>query len=357
MSQQQWGPALAPPQPTPQRQWTPQPPWSPAQPWNVPPAFSPVYAPPPGWPPAPRKSPLRLLLLAVIGLSLLALAGLVLINLLAQPAEVAYVNDDYQVPAPELNPPPIPIPETLDQARVWMNQSALYGQTVPAPVRCGVPPLDVATANDATLKAHFESLMECLVRAWQPPLTAAGFQIFRPSVTIYTEEITTKCGSGKMPQNAFYCGADQQIYWSNTLGPVLAPFSVSKRAGDQVMAHEFGHAVQGRTGILTSRNWVLSETADEGTRLELRRRTEVQADCLAGMFLRSVSLSLGLRQADVEQIQRDFYDSGDDVLTGQPDVVGDHGRGASRRYWGSTGLGSAGAGKCNSFVASPNLVR
>ena len=36
--------------------------------------------------------------------------------------------------------------------------------------------------------------MECLVRVWQPPLTAAGFQIVRPTVTIYGDEINTKCG-------------------------------------------------------------------------------------------------------------------------------------------------------------------
>ena len=141
--------------------------------------------------------------------------------------------------------------------------------------------------------------MECLVRVWQPPLTAAGFQIFRPSVTIYTEEISTKCGSGRMPRNAFYCRADQQIYWSNTLGEILAPFEESQRAGDQIMAHEFGHAIQGRTGIIASSHGHLTEHLRRGARLELRRRTEVQADCFAGMFLRSVSVSLGLRQADV----------------------------------------------------------
>jgi predicted metalloprotease len=304
-----------------------------------------------------RRSPLRWLLLALIGLSLLALAGLVLVNLTKKPAEVAYANDDYQVPAAHLDPPRIPIPETLEQGKEWMVSNALYAQLAPAPVRCNEPPIDVATASDAALKAHFENLMECLVRVWQPPLTQAGFQIFRPTVTIYIEEITTKCGSGKFPQNAFYCGADQQIYWSNTLGRVLTPFRESKYAGDYVMSHEFGHAIQGRTGILTSRNWLLSETADKAERLQLRRRTEVQADCFAGMFLRSVSVSRGLTQADADALQRDFYNGGDDVLSGDPSIVGDHGRGVTRQFWGTTGLSTSEAGKCNSFVAPPNHVR
>lgn len=293
----------------------------------------------------------------MIGLCLVALAALVLLGLFARPAEVAYANDDYQVPAPELNPPPIPIPQSLEQARQWMQQNSIYAQSAPAPVRCEVPPIDVAKADDATLDSHFESLMECLVRVWQPPLAQAGFQIFRPTVTIYAEQISTRCGSGKMPRNAFYCGADQQIYWSNTLGAILAPFSVSERAGDQVMAHEFGHVIQGRAGILGSYAVTTQQIADPSTRLELARRSEVQADCLSGMFLRSVSVSLGLKQTDVEQIQANFYNSGDDVLSGNPNIVGNHGHGVSRRRWGTIGLGNAEAGKCNSFVAPPVLVR
>ena len=60
-----------------------------------------------------------------------------------------------------------------------MTANAFYGQTAPAPVRCEVPAIDVARASDAVLDSHFESLIECLVRVWQPPLTEAGFQIFR----------------------------------------------------------------------------------------------------------------------------------------------------------------------------------
>ena len=109
----------------------------------------------------------------------------------------------------------------------------------------------MTTASDAQLKAHFEGLMECLMRVWQPPVTAAGWQIVRPSVTIYGEKITTKCGESGI--NAFYCSADQQVYYSNQLPRALESASENKWTADVVMAHEFGHALQGRTGILISR--------------------------------------------------------------------------------------------------------
>ena len=147
-------------------------------------------------------------------------------------------------------------------------------------------------------------------------------------MTIYTEQISTRCGSGRIPRNAFYCPADQQIYWSNTLGEILAPFDESQRAGDQIMAHEFGHAIQGRTGIIASSQGIRQNTLRRrAPAASCGRRTELQADCFAGQFMRSVSVSLGLQQADVERIQQDFYNSGDDVLSGDPNYVGDHGRG------------------------------
>jgi predicted metalloprotease len=299
------------------------------------------------------------LLLAVIGLGLLAVLALVMINAMGggQPQSGAYANDDYQVPPPDLNPPPIPVPQTFDEAEQWLTQNDVYGATTPAPVRCEVPAIDVARASDAVLDAHFEELVACLVRVWQPPLTSAGFEIVRPSVTIYTEQISTRCGSGRMPRNAFYCPADQQIYWSNTLGDILAPFRESPRAGDQIMAHEFGHAIQGRTGIIASSQGIRQALSDDRARLQMGRRTEVQADCFAGLFLRSVSSSLGLEQSDVERIERDFFNSGDDVLSGDPNYVGDHGRGRSRQLWGTTGLSTDQVGRCNSFTAPADQVR
>ncbi|HSU36350.1 MAG TPA: neutral zinc metallopeptidase [Propionibacteriaceae bacterium] len=356
MIQPQWsGRAVQSPPAAP---WNPQPQWPGQAAWYPPPPGAGALPTPSPGSAGPRgRNPLKLLLLALIGVSLLALAGLVLVGLTVRPVEIAYANEDYQVPAAELNPPPIPVAESFEQAQEWVASNALYAQTTPAPVRCEVPPIDVATADNALLKTHFESLMECLVRVWEPPLTQAGFEIYRPTVTIYDQEITTKCGSGKLPQNAFYCGADQQIYWSSTLGAVLAPFSVSKRAGDEVMAHEFGHAVQGRSGILTSKNWIISEAPDKAAALEVARRNETQADCLAGMFVRSVSVSLALQQSDVAQIEENFANGGDDVLSGKPDIVGNHGRGPSRRYWGTTGLTTDQVGECNTYVAPPNLVR
>jgi uncharacterized protein len=306
--------------------------------------------------PAPRRrNPLRLVLLAVILVTLAALGGLVISGLTSETSNVAYQNDDYQVPPPDTSPPPIPIPETYEQAEQWITQSTFYNQTAPAPVRCNSQPINVSTASDAQLKAHFEGLMECLVRVWEPPVTSAGFTIVRPTVTIYGEELTTKCGQSGV--NAFYCTADQQVYYSNLLPEVLLPVRMNKWTADVVMAHEFGHALQARTGILISAHALGQNSGDEGIDLQYMRRLETQADCFSGMFVRAVSQSIGVQQQDEDGILEIYVAIGDDTLSGKSDVVGNHGLARSRRYWGTVGLTTSAVAPCNTFVAPSKLVR
>ena len=144
---------------------------------------------------------------------------------------------------------------------------------------------------------------------------------------------------------------------ARAFGGDLAPPEVDKWAGDEVMAHEFGHAVQGRSGILASKNWLRSEAPSNSASLQIARRNETQADCLAGIFVRSVSRSLGLQQTDVAAIEDGFASGGDDVVTGKKGIEGNHGLAGTRRYWGATGLTTSAIGKCNTYVAPDNLVR
>ena len=36
---------------------------------------------------------------------------------------MAYQNDDYQVPPPDKSPPPIPVPQTYEQAEQWITNN------------------------------------------------------------------------------------------------------------------------------------------------------------------------------------------------------------------------------------------
>jgi len=292
---------------------------------------------------------------ALMLLGLVAFVGTAGGNLLNPTSAVAYENDEYKVPPPDRTPPPLPVPETYEEAEQLVESNPFYRQTAPIPVRCQARPVNVATASDALLDSHFESLMECLVRVWQPPVESAGFQIVRPTVTIYGREVTTKCGKSEV--NAFYCSADQQVYFSNLLPRAVPIVQRNKWAADVVMAHEFGHALQARTAILISSHALGQNSGSDAVELEMSRRLETQADCLSGMFMHAVSESLQIEPSDEAGIEATYAAVGDDTLSGRPNIQGNHGLAESRQYWGTTGLGTSQVADCNTFIASRSLVR
>jgi hypothetical protein len=294
-------------------------------------------------------------MMAAVVVGLVLMAGTVTSNVSSPPPSTTYENEDYRVPPPDQNPPPLPQPETYEEAETLLTDNPFYGQTTPTPVRCASSPINVATASDSQLKSHFEGLMECLVRVWQPPVSAAQFEVVRPTVTIYGREITTKCG--KSGVNAFYCGADQQVYYSRLLDDSVPVVAQDKWAADVVMAHEFGHALQARTAILISSSALSQQSGSESTSLDFSRRLETQADCLSGMFIRAVQDSIGVQQSDIPGILDVYNAVGDDTLSGQRNIEGNHGLGRSREYWGEAGLGTNEVGRCNTYTAPARLVR
>ena len=68
------------------------------------------------------------------------------------------------------------------------------------------------------------------------------------------------------------------------------------------MAHEYGHLLQGRTGLFAAGIIASKNAGSEEDGLIYRRRLETQADCFSATFIRSVSTSLNIQDADVEEI-------------------------------------------------------
>lgn len=313
----------------------------------------PAYGPPTQ--PPRKRSPLMSLLLGLVALCVLAIVGLVLVTAVSGTSDGAYQNDDYRVPPPDTAPPAIPVPTTYGEAEDLLVNNKLYAQSAPIPVRCDNPPINVAGASDASLETHFNNQVECLMRVWNPPVTAAGWVLPRPSVTIYGEKITTKCGESGV--NAFYCSADQQIYFSNLLPQAVPIVKTNKWAADVVMAHEFGHAIQGRTGLLVSAHALAQNSDSERESNQMLRRLELQADCFSGIYARSVSRSMGIQQSDLRGIQDTYVAVGDDTITGDPNIEGNHGLARNRELWGTKGLGTSDIGQCNTFTAPAAQVR
>lgn len=372
MSQQPWGtpPSRQASWPAPQR--PPYPTAYQTQPLQTGPfGYSPTGYPPPRQQPPRRRNPFAGALRVVVWVVAILFVASLLKDLLAtresagpapsapiptEPGSSTYVNEDYAPPPVDLSPPEIPVPRTVRDAYAFIEENPLYDQSIPVPTNCQMAAVDPSRATRAQLESHFNELMACLMAVWEEPVEAAGFQMPRPPVQVYDRPIRTACGAFE-DVNAAYCSGDQRIYYAQ---PLLESFPASVAnatyAAEMILAHEFGHAIQARTGILVSER-ALEQRESTNDALVLSRRTETQADCFSAQYVRSVAQSQQLGLADLQGLSALAYNLGDDVLTGQVNANEGHGLGRSRQAWFDRGLSSDAVGVCNTFIAAPSEVR
>ena len=195
-------------------------------------------------------------------------------------------------------------------------------------------------------EAFYSAAMPCVDRAWQPLFERARMEYDAPKVMVPAGTIATSpCGTSSASEAAaFYCSANETIYMpiaglpeSWTEGRPLNYLSV--------FAHEFGHHVQNLTGTLDEE---MSRERRAGsntpTQLELSRRTELQVQCFAGMFIESIVDTGGpFTRPDIDNVRRFEYGSGTDSPT--------HGTAANIEGWWVRGLANNIA-NCNVWSAS-----
>lgn len=268
-----------------------------------------------------------------------------------------YQNEDYSPPPVDTNPPAVPGPRNMDAAGRLVRANPLYERTIPTPTNCQMGSVDVNTLSARDKQTHFNELMGCLMTVWDEPVQDSGFKLPRPSVTVYTRPIKTACGDFE-DVNAAYCTGDQRIYYAdNLLEAFPGQVGSTHYAAEMILAHEFGHTLQARTAILISEKYLEQDASSEAAALDLSRRTEVQADCLSGQFVRSVATSQGLTDPQLRNLSTLAYNLGDDVLSGRRGYSGGHGTGAARQRWFEAGLGSDAVAACNTFTVDSAQVR
>ncbi len=315
--------------------------------------FGPVGPyPAPPLAPAKKRNVGTVLLLLLVAAIVVGVAVPVVTAL----TSAGYANSTYVPPLPDTNPPGLPKVSTATTTET-VTASPLYAQSVPNPTKCTVTVIDLSAASDSELQSHMSDVVACLMRVWDTTVTKAGFEMPRPPVVVYSSPLSTACG--KLPtMNAAYCGSDQKIYYATDL-PQAIPSGLrsSRFIVEVIVAHEFGHAVQARTGILTAAHSLADSASSQTDANEWSRRTELQADCFAGLFIRSVSKSAGISQQDLDNIAALMVSFGDDSLSKNSSVDGGHGLGVDRKYWMQLGLASTTVAACNTFTAPADEVR
>jgi uncharacterized protein len=222
-----------------------------------------------------------------------------------------------------------------------------------------------AVGQNCRTGADANSRTDCLVVGvvnsvqayWSNELTRRGVA-YRPADTVlYSGATDAGCGLAQSAQGPFYCPADKKVYLDlsffdelhTRFGAQGGPF-----ADAYVLAHEYGHHVQDLLGLLGSGR--TNTVGQEGGSV----RTELQADCLAGVWANhavQTGYIVQLSDADISSGLDAAAAVGDDRIQQQtqgrvtPDSF-THGSSQQRQRWFTTGYQSGDLGACDTSTGN-----
>lgn len=211
-----------------------------------------------------------------------------------------------------------------------------------SPVTCDLPDIG---RSEARLRGFYEAGIECLDSAWRPALLEEGFDWASPELKLAAGP--SQCGEppDEDSATAFYCSGTIFMPRERVLGDL----GVASRSHLAVLAHEYGHHVQGRSRVLRAvavRTGELGE--NDPKRLEINRRTELQAECFAGLFLGGAperGLVESLSEKEISAVNRSTV--GSDT----------HGTRGNQQEWFHRGIEGDGPEACNTWSAPASQVR
>lgn len=244
--------------------------------------------------------------------------------------------------------------------------SALLGDsgTQPAIEQSGAASLESCqTGQDANerLDCRILGTANSLNSFWPGYLAQYNVKYSVPKTVIFTSSVSTACGSATSAVGPFYCPADNRAYFDPDFFAQLEEqfgSSGGPLAQEYVVAHEFGHHVQNLTGSINKAKQGVTGAQSAAV------RTELQADCYAGVWMRYASTqpAPGSQQPFLKALtQKDLKDAlsaassvGDDRIqqaaTGRTNPESwSHGSSAQRQKWLSTGYQSADLAACDTF--------
>lgn len=176
-----------------------------------------------------------------------------------------------------------------------------------------------------------------------------------PVLVLFSDATQSACGVGQSAMGPFYCPADRKVYLDLSFFRDLderfgAPGDFAQA---YVVAHEVGHHVQTLTG-LSEKVAAARQSADETTGNALSVRTELQADCYAGVWGHYAAQRGLLEPGDADEGLRAAAAIGDDRLQQQSRgrIVPEsftHGSSEQRVQWLRQGLDSGRMESCDTF--------
>jgi predicted metalloprotease len=177
-----------------------------------------------------------------------------------------------------------------------------------------------------------------------------------PTLVLFDSVTQSPCGGASGATGPFYCPVDQKAYLDLAFFDALARQLGAQGdfAAAYVIAHEVAHHVQNELGILGEVNALRARaSASDGNALSVL--TELQADCLSGVWAHHAQYTLGtLERGDLSEALNAARRIGDDTLqrsagrVPQPHTF-THGTSDQREGWFARGYGSGLVRSCDTF--------
>jgi predicted metalloprotease len=216
-----------------------------------------------------------------------------------------------------------------------------------------LPAPDTATAEQKFIAAVFTDAQE----EWQSIFTKAGKQYRAARLVIFSSAVRTGCGTESSEVGPFYCPADGTVYLDLQFFKDMEQKYGVKGDFSQafVVAHELGHHIQNLTGVSSQVAQLSQQYPAQANALSVR--TELQADCYAGVWAHSAYTRDLLDPGDLDEALTAAAAVGDDFL--QKQATGSvqpeqwtHGSSAQRQKWLQTGYDKGAPSACDTFSAS-----
>lgn len=193
---------------------------------------------------------------------------------------------------------------------------------------------------------------------WTRLLQQSDSQYRAPTLVLYDGQVRSACGLGQSAMGPFYCAGDEKLYIDLSFVRDLktrfgAPGDFAQA---YVIAHEVGHHVQKLTGSLQHKESARANVSEaEAKRTSVR--TELQADCYAGVWGHYAGTMKQLDSGDIAEGLNAATAIGDDRLQKQSQgrVVPEsftHGSSEQRVRWFKRGIDSGRPQDCDTFSAA-----